>query len=95
MNPATQRKSDALARKRRGYIKAAMQHAWTGYQTHAFGADELGPVSGKPNSHWGGIGTTLVDALDTLWLMDMKDEFYEARVSLITKEDLKCSLLSL
>eukprot|EP00979_Chaetoceros_neogracilis_P004720 scaffold815_cov273-Chaetoceros_neogracile.AAC.26 len=79
MNQEMKRKSDDLARKRRGYIKAAMQHAWKGYKTHAFGADEVGPISGKPNSHWGGIGTTLVDALDSLWLMDMKDEFYEAR----------------
>ena len=78
-DPVTQTKSDALARRRREYIKAAAKHAWTGYKTHAFGADEVGPVSGKPISHWGGIGTTLVDALDTLWLMGMMDEFYEAR----------------
>ena len=25
------------------------------------------------------MGTTLVDSLDTLWLMDMKDEFWEGR----------------
>ena len=28
---------------------------------------------------WGGIGCTLVDSLDTLWLMGMKEEFKEAR----------------
>ncbi|KAG7372160.1 glycosyl hydrolase family 47 protein [Nitzschia inconspicua] len=71
--------SDALARSRRYHIKKAMQHAWTGYETYAFGKDELKPKSMKGDNGWGGIGITLVDSLDTLWLMDMKDEFYRAR----------------
>eukprot|EP00438_Fugacium_kawagutii_P033484 Skav230637 [mRNA] locus=scaffold1673:300894:301608:+ [translate_table: standard] len=32
------------------------------------------PVSGVGANNWGGIGQTLVDALDTLWLMDFKEE---------------------
>jgi len=71
--------SDALARSRRYHIKNAMRHAWAGYEKYAFGMDEFHPISMKGNSRWGGIGTTLVDSLDTLWLMDMKDEFYRAR----------------
>jgi len=71
--------SDERARERREHVKNAMKHAWHGYKTNAFGADEVRPVTGGPKNHWGGLGTTLVDALDTLWLMDMKDEFYEAR----------------
>lgn len=27
----------------------------------------------------GGMGTTLVDSLDTLWLMGLRNEFYEGR----------------
>ncbi|GFH56442.1 hypothetical protein CTEN210_12918 [Chaetoceros tenuissimus] len=71
--------SDDLARKRRTHIKNAMKHAWGGYAKYAFGYDELLPVSGKGQQNWFGVGTTLVDSLDTLWLMDMKDEFYQAR----------------
>ena len=33
------------------------------------------PVSGVGANSWGGIGQTLVDALDTLWLMDFKEDF--------------------
>lgn len=75
----TKIKSDALARERREAIKAGMKHAWGGYKKYAFGSDEISPVSGKPHEAWGDIGTTLVDSLDTLWLMDMKEEFWEAR----------------
>jgi len=71
--------SDKIARGRRVHIKAAMQHAWGGYSTFAFGYDEVQPISGKGNLRWGGLGTTLVDSLDTLWLMGMKDEFYKTR----------------
>ncbi|RHY31943.1 hypothetical protein DYB32_003010 [Aphanomyces invadans] len=49
-----------------------MQYAWSNYETHAFGADEIAPVSGERRENvWGGIGVTLVDSLDTLYLMDM------------------------
>jgi len=65
--------------KRRSLIKGAMQHAWSGYRKYAFGYDELRPVSGEGVRNWFGVGTTLVDSLDTLWLMGMKEEFYEAR----------------
>jgi len=71
--------SDELARSRRYHIKQAMSHAWHGYEAQAFGKDELLPQSGRGNNKWGGMGMTLVDALDTLWLMDLKDEFARAR----------------
>ncbi len=45
------------------------------------------PLSGKWNNRWAGVGTTLVDSLDTLWLMDMKDEFNEARNWVANKLD--------
>lgn len=77
--------SDELARSRRYHVKKAMQHAWAGYEKFAFGMDELHPISKTGNKRWGGIGTTLVDSLDTLWLMDLKDEFYRARDWVRTK----------
>lgn len=71
--------SDALARSRRHHVQKAMKHAWQGYEQYAFGKDELLPKSMHGHNNWGGTGTTLVDSLDTLWLMNMTDEFYRAR----------------
>lgn len=71
--------SDELARSRLYHVKKAMEHAWAGYEKYAFGRDELRPVSKSGRINWGGLGTTLVDSLDTLWLMGMKEEFYRAR----------------
>uniref|UniRef100_A0A7S4K3S5 alpha-1,2-Mannosidase n=1 Tax=Odontella aurita TaxID=265563 RepID=A0A7S4K3S5_9STRA len=71
--------SDKVARSRREHIKSAMKHAWNGYRTYAFGKDELMPHSKKGRDAWGGMGTTLVDSLDTLWLMGLKEEFAEGR----------------
>lgn len=72
-------KSDDLARSRRAYVKKTMQFAWQGYTKYAFGYDELKPQSAVGDNGWGGQGITLVDALDTLWIMGMKDEFWQAR----------------
>jgi len=71
--------NDEITRFRREAIKQAMKHAWDGYKQYAFGFDELRPVSLDSQNNWGGFAVTLVDALDTLWLMGMKDEFIEGR----------------
>ena len=71
--------SDALARSRRYHVKRAMKFAWSNYQQYAFGMDELLPQTHAGINNWGGFGVTLVDALDTLCLMNMTEEFYEAR----------------
>jgi len=71
--------SDAVARARREYVKGMMQFAWKGYVDRAFGMDEIKPSSGTGDNNWGGLGIQLVDCLDTLWLMGMKDEFWQAR----------------
>ena len=40
--------------------------------------DEVSPISGKFVSPFGGWAATLVDSLDTLWIMGMKDDFARA-----------------
>lgn len=40
---------------------------------------KLKPSGKKGNNNWGGMGVTLVDSLDTLWLMGLKKEFYKGR----------------
>jgi mannosyl-oligosaccharide alpha-1,2-mannosidase len=71
--------SDAAGRVRARAIKAAMEHAWGSYRARAWGADELKPQSGRGENNWQGLGMTLVDSLDTLWIMGMMGEFAEAR----------------
>ena len=70
---------DTMARLRRTHVRNAMKHVWNGYKTYAYGYDELKPVSKIGYDNWGGMCTTLVDSLDTLWLMGMKTEFWEGR----------------
>lgn len=61
-------------------VRQAMHFVWTNYEQRAFGADELHPVTGDASvDQWGNVSCTLVDALDTLWLMGLKDEFKRAR----------------
>ena len=56
----------------------AFKHAWKGYKLYSYGKDELLPVSHKSNE-WFNLGLTLIDSLDTMWLMGLKEEFDEAR----------------
>ena len=76
--------------QRLAIIKKTFEHAWNGYKTRALGHDELRPVTEShrnPFNHW---GATLVDALDTLWIMDMKTEFAGA-VDVVKKIDFTTS----
>jgi mannosyl-oligosaccharide alpha-1,2-mannosidase len=47
-----------------------MQHAWKAYRTYAWGFDELHPLLKAPSS-WFGLGLTIVDSIDTLYIMNM------------------------
>ena len=59
-------------------IKKVFKRSWDGYREYAWLQDELSPVSGKFRNPFASWGATLVDALDTLWIMGMKKEFEEA-----------------
>ncbi|TKA29799.1 hypothetical protein B0A50_03163 [Salinomyces thailandicus] len=56
-------------------VKEAFLHSWDGYKTNAWLQDEVAPVSGIPQGNFGGWGATLVDSLDTLWIMGLEEEF--------------------
>ena len=43
------------------------------------GFDELRPLSQAGVDTLGGLGATVVDALDTLWMLGLKDEINRAR----------------
>ncbi|ORY10330.1 glycosyl hydrolase family 47-domain-containing protein [Clohesyomyces aquaticus] len=51
---------------------------WQSYKTWAWTKDELMPISATGIDPFGGWGATLVDSLDSLWIMGLKDDFYEA-----------------
>ncbi|ETS73499.1 hypothetical protein PFICI_14445 [Pestalotiopsis fici W106-1] len=73
--------SEAARQAREGrlsVVKSEMQRAWTGYKKYAWMHDELSPVSLRFRDPFCGWAATLVDALDTLWIMGMKEEFAEA-----------------
>ncbi|KIK62084.1 glycoside hydrolase family 47 protein [Collybiopsis luxurians FD-317 M1] len=62
-------------------IVAAFKHAWNAYVRDAFGYDEYFPISGKGKNftRGGGIGYTIVDAIDTMFLMGLESEYEVAR----------------
>lgn len=41
-------------RRRREWVKRAFMHAWEGYSLHAYGHDELAPVSGRWSDNYNG-----------------------------------------
>jgi mannosyl-oligosaccharide alpha-1,2-mannosidase len=62
-------------------VRAEMVWAWGHYRARAWGKDEIKPVSGGVSSfplksHH--LGLTLIEAMDTLWLMGLDAEFEDA-----------------
>ncbi|KAJ8770480.1 hypothetical protein K2173_017971 [Erythroxylum novogranatense] len=70
---------DPLDIQRREKVKDAMIHAWSSYEKYAWGHDELQPQSKNGVDSFGGLGATLIDALDTLYIMGLEEQFQRAR----------------
>ena len=64
-----------IRQERQAKVKESFLHAWNGYKNHAWGKDEVAPITGASRSSFGGWGATLVDSLDTLWIMGLKKDF--------------------
>lgn len=59
-------------------VRAEFKWAWDHYVDRAWGKDEINPVSGTSQSFFiegQDLGLSLVEALDTLWIMELDDEF--------------------
>ena len=59
-------------------VRREMRWAWRNYRERAWGKDQIKPISGGVESfplkdHH--VGLSLVEALDTLWVMGLDDEF--------------------
>ncbi|XP_058095324.1 mannosyl-oligosaccharide 1,2-alpha-mannosidase MNS3 [Magnolia sinica] len=63
---------------RQGKVKEAFIHAWSGYRKYAMGNDELMPLKQKGVDGLGGLGATVVDALDTAMIMGIDEIVSEA-----------------
>ncbi len=63
---------------RQAAVKESFQHSWKGYKDFAWLQDEVAPLSRQSKNTFGGWAATLVDALDTLWIMGLKDDFIMA-----------------
>ncbi|MBI0475442.1 glycoside hydrolase family 47 protein [Sphingomonas sp. MA1305] len=64
-----------------GEVKAAMRFAFAAYRQIAWGQDEVKPVSGGGQSFLipgASVGLSIVEALDTLWLMGLDAELEDA-----------------
>lgn len=57
--------------------------AWDSYAQYAFGENELKPLSRRGHSAnifgSGAMGATIVDSLDTLYIMNLTEEYKKAR----------------
>lgn len=85
-------KSTPERQERREAVKAVFTKAWNSYKEKAWLYDELTPVNGKSKNPFGGWGATLVDSLDTLYIMEMFDEFDHAVLSATTIDFTKTNL---
>ena len=60
-----------------------MLHAWSNYKLYAWGKNELKPITkrGHTGSIFGAydLGATIIDAMDTLYVMGLHKEFDEGR----------------
>ncbi|XP_046820492.1 mannosyl-oligosaccharide 1,2-alpha-mannosidase IA-like isoform X2 [Vespa crabro] len=74
---------DDVTHQRREKIKEMMKHGWDNYVRYAWGKNELRPISKKGHSAsifgTSTMGATIVDGLDTLYIMGLHDEFKQGR----------------
>uniref|UniRef100_A0A8C2ZSS4 alpha-1,2-Mannosidase n=1 Tax=Cyclopterus lumpus TaxID=8103 RepID=A0A8C2ZSS4_CYCLU len=71
------------AKEKRDKIREMMKHAWDSYRQYGWGHNELKPLAKKGHSTniFGNsqLGATIVDALDTLYIMGLHDEFKDGQ----------------
>uniref|UniRef100_A0AAY4DPB0 alpha-1,2-Mannosidase n=1 Tax=Denticeps clupeoides TaxID=299321 RepID=A0AAY4DPB0_9TELE len=74
---------DPDTKEKRDKIREMMKHAWDSYRQYGWGHNELKPLAKKGHSTniFGNsqMGATIVDALDTLYIMGLHDEFKDGQ----------------
>uniref|UniRef100_A0A8K9WWD2 alpha-1,2-Mannosidase n=1 Tax=Oncorhynchus mykiss TaxID=8022 RepID=A0A8K9WWD2_ONCMY len=83
--------SDPQTLQRREKVKEMMKFAWDNYKSFAWGKNELRPLTrnGHIGNMFGGLrGASIVDSLDTLYIMGLMDEYNDAKEWVETSLDL-------
>ncbi|KAI8628777.1 glycoside hydrolase family 47 protein [Xylariaceae sp. FL1651] len=83
---AVNAKYGKLRDSRRLEVKKTFVEDWEAYKKHAWMKDALKPISGGFRDQFSGWAATLVDSLDTLWILGLREEFDEA-VDAVAKID--------
>ncbi|MAD85527.1 MAG: hypothetical protein CL912_21415 [Deltaproteobacteria bacterium] len=76
--PIESAEAQATRLQRRDEVKDAFRHAWKGYNHYAWMHDEVMPISGRHKDPFAGWAATLVDSLDSLYIMGLQEKFEEA-----------------
>ncbi|KAL6109720.1 man1c1 [Pungitius sinensis] len=87
----TGRPSDPETNERREKVKEMMKFSWDNYKRYAWGKNELRPLTrnGHIGNMFGGLrGASIVDSLDTLYIMGLMEEYNDAREWVQTGLDL-------
>lgn len=67
-----------MQEQRLAAVKEAFIHSWNGYKKYAWLKDELAPLTGGHRDNLCGWAVTIVDSLDTLYIMGFEEDFHEA-----------------
>ncbi|KAB5511408.1 glycoside hydrolase family 47 protein [Coniochaeta sp. 2T2.1] len=67
-----------IREKRRTAVRDLTKKNWESYRKYAWKKDALLPLSAGSRDQFSGWAATLVDSLDTLWIMGLTEEFEEA-----------------
>ncbi|KAF4694927.1 Mannosyl-oligosaccharide 1,2-alpha-mannosidase IB [Perkinsus olseni] len=70
--------SDAKSAEWAEEVREAMRHVWRNYKQHAWGRDEIAPLTGQPGRQWCDAAVMMIDSLSTLKIMGLEEEFDEA-----------------
>lgn len=65
-------------KQRQAAVRDTFERSWKAYRQKAWMHDQLSPLSGGFSDPFGGWAATLVDNLDTLWIMGFKADFEQA-----------------
>ncbi|XP_057689397.1 mannosyl-oligosaccharide 1,2-alpha-mannosidase IA-like isoform X1 [Corythoichthys intestinalis] len=73
---------DLKTNERREKVREMMKFAWDNYKQYAWGKNELRPLTknGHIGNMFGGLrGASIIDSLDTLYIMGLLDEYNDAK----------------
>mmetsp|Transcript_10398 Transcript_10398/g.18741 ORF Transcript_10398/g.18741 Transcript_10398/m.18741 type:complete len:661 (-) Transcript_10398:1493-3475(-) len=72
------RKQDTPENEDQKAIREMMEWAWYGYKKYAWGKDVFKPLS-RTSEVMFLLGGTIIDSIDTLWIMGLTEQYEEAR----------------